>query len=265
MLEAGLLLVLAGALLAWLYSLLSLRRPPQPPTPDVTSDPANPLVVADFARWHQHASPSRPVCSNSSFVTKLEAFLRFGGVRQYSKMVVSRHGATLPAPAQSGSTPWRWWPPSQAGGRPAQGTLVPLALAGHTLRRWSPFHCRPTRMPPQRRSCPSSSAGASASATPTSSSSTWSGELRAAWRGPCGPGRAQGLDLKGANNCGKPPITPIRAAAPLKPAPLLCLQLGRGPCRAGVPAPRQGQGSRTSSGTHVRHRPGGCGGVLPLC
>ncbi|KAL4458287.1 hypothetical protein ABPG75_013152 [Micractinium tetrahymenae] len=87
MLEAGLLLILAGVLLAWLFSLLSLRRPPQPPTPTAAVDPAAAIVVADFARWPQRARPGRPVCSVSSFVTKLEAFLRFGGVRKYSKMV----------------------------------------------------------------------------------------------------------------------------------------------------------------------------------
>lgn len=84
-LEAGLLLVLAGALLAWLYSLLSLRRPLRPHTPTAAADPAAPIVVADFARWPQRSTPFRPACSNSSFVTKLEAFLRFGGICKYSK------------------------------------------------------------------------------------------------------------------------------------------------------------------------------------
>ncbi|KAL4423129.1 hypothetical protein ABPG77_004812 [Micractinium sp. CCAP 211/92] len=86
-LQAGLLLMLAGALLAWLYSLLSLWRPSQPPTPAAADNPAAPIVVADLARRPQPASPGRPVCSNSSFVTKVEAFLRFGGVREYPKMV----------------------------------------------------------------------------------------------------------------------------------------------------------------------------------
>lgn len=82
-LQAGLLLMLAGALLAWLYSLLSLWRPSQPPTSAAADNPAAPIVVADLARRPQPASPGRPVCSNSSFVTKVEAFLRFGGVREY--------------------------------------------------------------------------------------------------------------------------------------------------------------------------------------
>ena len=50
-LEAALLATLLGALLAWLVSLLVLRKRRQPATPVHAGDPAAPLVLADFPRW----------------------------------------------------------------------------------------------------------------------------------------------------------------------------------------------------------------------
>lgn len=94
-LEAGLALVLVGALLAFLYSLLSFKRPPQPDTPTAADDPAAPLVVADLARWPQALGAGGPSCSNSSYVTKVEAFLRFAGI-QYSKQVGFPDAAAAP-------------------------------------------------------------------------------------------------------------------------------------------------------------------------
>lgn len=106
-LEAVLLAVLLGVLLAWLYSLLALRRRPRPPTPATVddSDASAPLLLADFPRFaHAAGDGAHPVCSNSTSVTKVECFLRFAGLR-YSKQAVSlgdgscNHllGAMLPA------------------------------------------------------------------------------------------------------------------------------------------------------------------------
>ena len=83
-LEAALATALLGALLAFLFSLLALRRRRQPSTPSFAEDPAAPIVVADFPGVPH---PEGPSCSHSSFVTKTEAFLRFCGV-PYSKQVV---------------------------------------------------------------------------------------------------------------------------------------------------------------------------------
>lgn len=93
LLEAALLLAFLGALAAWLYSLLSLPRRRQPHTPAAAEDAGAPLVLADFPRFpHPREDGSWPASSSSSFVTKVEAFLRFAGL-PYSKRI----GEALPA------------------------------------------------------------------------------------------------------------------------------------------------------------------------
>lgn len=79
-LEAALLTALLGVLLAWLASLLLLRRRPPATPADCTaaagSDPAAPLVLADLPRV-PHTGPDWPAASNSSSATAVMACLRF--------------------------------------------------------------------------------------------------------------------------------------------------------------------------------------------
>lgn len=156
--EAALLLVLLGVVLAWLGSHLVLRRRRQPHTPAVAADPAATPVLADFPRFpHPAGDLAFPACSNSSFVTKAEAFMRFAGIpyaKQTGEAAVAS-GAPLPRP------PHRL----AAHARP----LVPSAP-----------QASPTPQPPPSPSCRTCSAARKSLATLTSSSSTWSGGVGAA-------------------------------------------------------------------------------------
>ena len=176
LLEAALLLALLGALAAWLYSRLSLPRRRQPHTPAVAEDADAPLVLADFPRFpHPREDGSWPASSNSSFVTKVEAFLRFAGL-PYSK----RTGEGLPALlacrgqgacCRCGAHAQRGWrggaPPPLLGGA-ADSPLSPLAPGCPQASLTPP--ARP------RRSCRTCSAASSALVIRNLSSATWSGQ-----------------------------------------------------------------------------------------
>lgn len=86
-LEAALLTALLGVLLAWLASLLLLRRRPKPADSSTAGGyPAAPLVLADLPRF-PHAGPDWPAASNSSSTTAVMAFLRFSKL-PYTKVEV---------------------------------------------------------------------------------------------------------------------------------------------------------------------------------